>query len=130
MAVPADGPVSWTAREDAAEAAAAILASDGAYDGPVTLTASAAPTFAEVASIASGLTGRTVERVVMDPDEWVAAQLAAGQPEAAARFTLPMYLAAREGFFAAVDPLLATLLGREPQTVREVLAQPAERRGG
>jgi uncharacterized protein YbjT (DUF2867 family) len=130
MAVPADGPVSWTAREDAAEAAAAILASDGAYDGPVTLTASAAPTFAEVASIASGLTGRTVERVVMDPDEWVAAQLAAGQPEAAARFTLPTYLAAREGVFAAVDPLLATLLGREPQTVREVLAQPAERRGG
>jgi len=37
--VPADGPVSWTAREDAAEAAAVFLASDGAHNGPVTLTA-------------------------------------------------------------------------------------------
>jgi NAD(P)H dehydrogenase (quinone) len=125
MAVPADGPVSWTAREDAGEAAAVILASNGAYDGPVTLTASAAPTFAEVAAIASGLTGRTVRSAVLDPDEWVAAQLAAGQPEFMTRFTLGMYQAARDGFFAGVDPLLATLLGREPQTVRDALAEPA-----
>jgi hypothetical protein len=48
--VPADGPVSWTTREDAAEAAA-------------------------------------------------------------------------KGFFAGVDPLLATLLGREPRTVRDVLSE-------
>lgn len=61
FAVPADGPVSWTAREDAAEAAAVILASNGAYDGPTTLTASAAPTFEEIAAIASELTGSTIE---------------------------------------------------------------------
>ncbi len=124
ITVPADGPVSWTAREDAAEAAAAVLASDGAYDGPTTLTANAAPTFADVARIASELTGRPVERVVVDPDEWVAAQLSAGRPEAVARFTLGMYQAAAAGFFAGTDPLLATLLGREPRTVREVLAEP------
>ena len=57
MAVPGDGPVSWTAREDAAEAAAVILASDGAYDGPTTITAPAAPTFAELAEVASELVG-------------------------------------------------------------------------
>jgi NAD(P)H dehydrogenase (quinone) len=125
IAVPADGPVSWTAREDAAEAAAVILASNGAYDGPVTLTAGAAPTFEEVASIASELAGRTIECVVMEQDEWVAAQIAAGQPEFVVRFTLPMYQAARAGFFSGVDPLLATLLRREPRTVGEVLAQPA-----
>ena len=33
-----------------------------------------------------------------------------------------MYEAARDGFFAGVDPLLATLLEREPRTVRDVLA--------
>src|SRR6201999_1277646 len=60
IAVPADGPVSWTAREDAAEAAAAILASDGAYDGPTTLTADAAPTFADIAALLSELTGRQI----------------------------------------------------------------------
>ena len=124
IAVPADGPVSWTAREDAAEAAAVILASNGVYDGPTTLTASAAPTFGEIATIASELTGRTIECVVMDQDEWVAAQIAAGLPEHVVRFTLPMYQAAYEGFFSGVDPLLAILLAREPRTVRDVLAQP------
>lgn len=121
VTVPADGPVSWTAREDAAEAAAIVLASDGAYDGPVTITAAAAPTFEEVAAIASAVTGRPVERAVMDPDAWLAAQVAAGRPETMARFTLGMYEAAHAGFFAGVDPLLGTLLGREPRSVRDLL---------
>lgn len=123
ITVPADGPVSWTAREDAAEAAAIILASDGAYDGPTTLTAAAAPTFAEIATIVSELTGRSIERVVTDPQDWVAAQVAAGQNEFVAGFTLGMYEAADQGFFAGVDPLLRDLLGREPRTVRELLAE-------
>ncbi len=124
IAVPADGPVSWTAREDAAEAAAVILASNGAYDGPTTLTASAAPTFEEIAAIASEVTGRTIEVTAMDQNDWVAAQVAAGQKEFMARFTLGLYQAASEGFFAGVDPLLGTLLGREPQTVRDLFTRP------
>lgn len=124
MTVPADGPVSWTAREDAAEAAALILASDGAFNGPITLTATAAPTFEDLAVMASELTGRTIERVVMDEDDWVATQVAAGRPEVAVRFVLGMYQAAEAGYFAGVDPLLRTLLGREPVTAREILAAP------
>lgn len=122
ITVPGDGPVSWTAREDAAEAAAVVLASDGAYDGPITLTASAAPTFGDLAAIASEVTGRTVRLEVVEPDAWIAARIAAGQPEPVARFTAGMYLAAQGGFFAGTDPLLAGLLGREPRTVREELA--------
>jgi NAD(P)H dehydrogenase (quinone) len=41
------------------------------------------------------------------------------------RFMLGMYQAAHEGFFAGVDPLLGDLLGREPQTVHDLLATPA-----
>lgn len=125
ITVPADGPVSWSARDDAAEAAAVILASNGAYDGPTTLTARAAPTFEAIAEIASEVAGRTIERVVMDEDEWIAGQIAAGQPEFMARFSLGIYQAAHQGFFAGVDPLLGTLLGREPRTVRDLLTQPA-----
>jgi len=124
IAVPADGPVSWTAREDAAEAAAVVLASDGAYEGPTTLTASSAPTFEDIAGIASEITGRDIKSVVIDQDEWVASWVAAGHQEFAARFMLGMYQAAHEGYFAGVDPLLGTLLGREPRTVRDLLAQP------
>ena len=110
--------MSWTAREDAAEAAALILASNGAYEGPTTLTASAAPTFEDIAAIASDISGRTVKRVVMDEDEWIAAQVAGGAEEGAARFMLGMYQAAAGGFFAGTDPLLGKLLGHEPHTVR------------
>ena len=121
IAVPVDGPVSWTAREDAAEAAAIVLASDGGYDGPTTMTAGAAPTFQEVAEIASDLSGRKVQRVVLGVEEWLAAQVAAGQQEFLARFTLGIFEAAAGGFFADVDPQLRALLGREPRSAREVL---------
>lgn len=123
ISIPADGPVSWTAREDAAEAAAVILASNGAHEGAITLTVSSAPTFRDVAQIASELTGRTITTVLVDPQEWVAAQIDGGQPEFMARFTLGFYQAAQQGFFAGTDPTLATLLSREPQTVRVVLEQ-------
>jgi len=125
ISVPVDGPVSWTAREDEAEAAAVIIAADGAYDGaydgPTTLTAGAAPTFADVAEIASALAGRPVRTEVLGVEPWVAAQVAAGRPEGMARFALGMFEAAGQGFFAGTDPLLATLLGREPRTVRDAL---------
>ena len=121
VTVPADGPVSWTAREDEAEAAAVVLASDGKYDGPVTLTATTAPTFGDLAEIASEVTGRPLELRVVGADAWLAAQVAAGQPEPMARFLLGMYSAAEQGFFAGTDPLLATLLGREPRSVHDAL---------
>ena len=122
ITVPADGPVSWTSRADAAEAAAVILASDGGYDGPTTLTANAAPTFADLAVIASEVTGRSIGLAVIDPDEWLADQVAAGQPEFVARFLLGMFTAAEQGFFAGVDPLLGMLLGREPHPAVDALA--------
>ena len=125
IAAPADGPVSWTERGDAAEAAAVILAGNRPNDGPVTLTAGAAVTFGDIAEIASELTGRDIRRVVADDDTWVAEQVAHGTPEFMARFTLGFFQAAREERFAGVDPLLGDLLGREPRTVRELLADRA-----
>jgi NAD(P)H dehydrogenase (quinone) len=122
IATPADGPVSWTERAEEAEAAAVILAGDRPFDGPVTLTASAAPTFTDIAGIASELTGRDIGRVVTGDEEWVAAQVASGRPEQMTRLLLGFYVAAREGRFAGTGPLLAELLGREPRTVRDLLA--------
>jgi len=124
VAVPLDGPMSWTAREDSAEAAAVILASNGGYDGPVTLTAKSALTFGEIATIASAVSGRTVTASALGEEAWLAAQLAAGNPEGMSRFMLGMYQAAHEGYFAGTDLLLETLLEREPRTVRELLEQP------
>jgi NAD(P)H dehydrogenase (quinone) len=121
VAAPADGPVSWTDRAEEAEAAAVILAGRP-LDGPVTLTAARAVTFGDIAATASELAGRPVKRVVMGDEEWVAAQVAHGMPEAAARMLVGFFQAARRGDFAATDPTLGELLRREPRTVRDLLA--------
>jgi uncharacterized protein YbjT (DUF2867 family) len=122
ITAPADGPVSWTARADAAEAAAVIVAGDRTFDGPVTLTARHAVTFDDVAALASRAIGRQVERITLDDEAWIADRIAAGVPEAMARMTLTTFQAAREDRFAGTDPLLAELLGREPRTVADQLA--------
>jgi uncharacterized protein YbjT (DUF2867 family) len=123
IAAPADGPVSWTERADEAEGAVVILAGERHFDGPVTLTAIPAMTFDDIAGIASELTGREIRRVVIDDETWVAEQAAQGTPELMARLLLGFFEAAREGRFAGVDPLLVDLLGRQPRTVRDLLAE-------
>ncbi|NHA66535.1 NAD(P)H-binding protein [Phycicoccus flavus] len=121
ITVPGDGPVSWTAREDEAEAAARILEADGAYDGAVTLTAPRTWTFAELAAAASEATGRDIGLRLLDDDEWVAGRTAAGQPEQMTGFLLGFHRAARAGFFAGTDPVLTELLGREPRSAVDAL---------
>ena len=115
--------MSWTAREEAAQAAAVILART-ALRRPDHTRRRRRDRVRDIAAIASELTGRMIEHAVIDPDEWIAAQVAVGQKEFMARFMLGMYQAAHDGYFAGVDPLLGTLPGLEPQSVRDVLAQP------
>ena len=119
--VPADGPVSWTAREDAAEAAAVILASDGAYDGPITLTAPAAPTFADIAAIASELTGDTVGSRSWSPTRGSRTRSPRACPSSWRASASGMYQAAQQGGFAGVDPLL----GDPPRPRAAQRARPA-----
>jgi hypothetical protein len=52
-------------------------------------------------------------------------QAAHGTPEPLARFMLGFYLAARQGCFAGTGPLLGDLLGRQPRTLRDLLAERA-----
>lgn len=122
ITAPADGPCSWTDRADAAEAAAVILAGDRTFDGPVTLTARQALTFDDIAAMDSKISDREVKRFVVDDEEYIAGKVAAGLPEAMARMAPTYFQAAREGRFAGVDPLLAELLGREPRSVADQLA--------
>lgn len=123
LRTPEDGPISWTAREDLAEADAAIIASEGGWDGITPpLTASQAVTMAEIAEIASDVTGREVRHTTVSDGEWRDAKIAAGMPAMYADMLLGTFRAARRGDFAAADPALEKLLGRTPKTMREVLA--------
>ena len=106
IAAPADGPVSWTDRDDEGEAAAIILAKtrdgDQSYQGAVTLTASEAVTFEDIARIASEISGRAIKREIVSDEDWLAAKVAKGTPEHIARFLLGFYVASRQGSFDKV----------------------------
>ncbi|GAB2456982.1 Rossmann-fold NAD(P)-binding domain-containing protein [Jatrophihabitans fulvus] len=123
VVTPADGRVSWTARDDLAAAAVAILAGDATFDGPTPpLVAASTVDMAEVADLLSQSTGRPVRHVVIDDEAWVARQVAGGAPEFAARLFLGSFEASRRGEFDVADPTLTRLLGREPRAVADVLA--------
>ena len=121
--MPEDGPVNWTARADLAETDAIILVENGRTAGITPpLTATDSVTMADVAAIASEVSGREIQHVTVTDDAWRDARVAAGIPLFYAEMLLGTFRAARRGDFAAVDPTLGELLGRPPRSLRDVLA--------
>ena len=121
--MPEDGPVRWTTRADLAEADARVLAAEGRLDGITPpLTALEAFTFADLATIASELTGREIRHVPVTDAQWGREKLAQGGPAPFVDIMLGTYRAMRRGDFAAVDPTLGQLLGRRPHSMRDLLA--------
>jgi NAD(P)H dehydrogenase (quinone) len=122
LAVPADGPFSWTGHDDLASVAVAALVQDGLLDGITPpLTAPVALDFEAVAGVVGELLGRPVARVVVGDDEWKDTAISHGVPAVAAEFLLGMFRAARRGEFAVTDPALESILGRPATPVRSVL---------
>ena len=123
LRVPDDGPIAWTARDDLAEAHAVLLAEQGRLDGPTPpLTAREALTMAELAAIASEVTGRTIQHATVSDEEWRETRVAMTMPTLYADMLLGTFRAARQGDFAVIHPTLEALLGRPPRTMRDVLA--------
>ncbi len=123
LVAPEDGPVSWTAHGDLAEAAAIVLAEEGRFDGVTpALTGAEALDLADVAALASAVTGRTVKRVTVSDEEYRAGLVSHGVPEGQAELLVGLFRASRAGEFAEVSPVLGELLGRAPVSVRGVLA--------
>lgn len=122
LLLPEDGPVSWTARADLAEAGAAALVDTTLFDGMTPpLTAAEALDFGGVARVASEVLGREVTRVVVRAEEYRRMQLERGYPEPMVEMLLSLFLACQRGEFDVVDGALARILGREPQGLRRTL---------
>ena len=123
VAAPEDGPVSWTAHADLAEAAAVVLTDEGRFDGPTPpLTGSAALDLAGLAEVVAGAAGRPIRRAVVGDAQYRDSLVGHGVPEEAATMLVGLFAASRRGDFAAVDPTLENLLGRPPLTVRDLVA--------
>jgi len=124
VAVPEDGPVSWTTHRDLADAAAAVLAGEVSYEGPTPpLTSTHTSTFEEIAQIGAEITGRPVVRTVISDEAFVQQMLGYGTPEVVARQLLGMFQAARAGEFELTDPALEQILGRPSEGMREVIQE-------
>ena len=122
LALPSDGPVSWTVRDDLAEAAVAALTRTSLFDGiTAPLTAAKTYTFADVAGLVSEILGREVVREVISDEEYRQNALTRGFPEPMVGMLLSMFQAIRDGEFNIVDPTLEEVLGRRPRDLKAVL---------
>lgn len=122
VALPQDGPVSWTTHADLAAAAAAILAGEVTYEGPTpALTASGTATFEDIARLGAQATGHQVERTVVSDDAFLARMTGYGTPPVVAGQLLGIFTAARAGEFERTDPTLSAIIGRPTQTMRDLI---------
>ena len=124
LAAPADGKVAWTSHSDLAAAAARVLVDEGRFDGSTPpLTAADALDLSDIALVLAEVSGRSIERKVVSDEEQQAKLATTGMPPAVIKISLGLYRAARAGEFSRTDPTLATLIGRQPFTVRDMLNQ-------
>jgi NAD(P)H dehydrogenase (quinone) len=123
ISVPADGRVAWTTHADLADATAAILAAEGSFNGPVTLTSSEALDMSDIARVASEVLGHEVQREVISDEAFIEQLKARGLPEGLLVTPLGFYRAARAGEFSFVDSTLERLLRRKPQTIKDVILE-------
>jgi NAD(P)H dehydrogenase (quinone) len=122
LAVPEDGPVSWTSHGDLAEAAAIALTED-VFDGVTpALTGGEAIDSMGIAAIASEVTGRSIRRVVVSDEDYRSSLVAHGLPGHVADLLLGMFAASRQGEFSEVDPTLAGLIERPTLPLRDLVA--------
>jgi len=119
---PADGKVSWTAHADLAEAAAAVLATEGSFEGSTPpLTGSEALDLGDLAEAASKVWGRPVRRELVSEEDLRQRIVGRGLPAVVADISIGLYRASHAGEFAAVDPTLERLLERPPIRIASLM---------
>ncbi|QGQ96175.1 SDR family oxidoreductase [Paenibacillus psychroresistens] len=127
LIAPEDGPVAWTSHSDLAEATAAIIAaiiSEQKFDSLTpNLTASEAIDMDGITAIASEIIGKPIRRIVVSDEEYRDHLKSQGLPEDRAKMLMGMFIASRNGDFAQASSALATLIGRTPMSISEVLKE-------
>lgn len=122
VAGPQDGKVAWTTHHDLAEADALLLAGKMVIDGPTPpMTGSEAFDLHDLSLMAGDILGKPIGRTITSEDSTAANARAAGVPEGSIAVMLGYYRAASAGEFARIDPFLAKLLDRKPQSMRELM---------
>jgi NAD(P)H dehydrogenase (quinone) len=111
------GRVAYALRAEIAEALANWLATGSCQNDILTLTGSAAYSYADVAAALSALTGKEVSYKPIDDDAYLARMIAQGAPERMAQVVLGFLRDIRNGQEETVTADLETLLGRAPASL-------------
>lgn len=119
-----DGKFSWVAHDDLAEAAAIVLTEEGKFDGPTPpFTGSELLDFGDLANIATILQDKSIKRTILSDHLMRTKLIDGGLSESAVNMVLGMYIGARNGEWATLDPTLANLLGRPLISMKELLTR-------
>src|SRR6201992_3827247 len=118
------GKVSWVGREEIAEAAAKLLASNEPLLGTLPMTGPSALSLSETAALLSSLKQRTLRYEDEPVDAAKAWRSKLGVPAWEVDTWVGSYEAIAAGEFETVDPALATILGRPASDLERYLASP------
>jgi len=124
LAAPAaEGRVAFVSRADLADATAAVLLGDGHAGRTYELTGPAAVDFRAVAEAAARHTGRPIAYQPIPSAVFENGLAQAGLPPFLVTALAGMYRAVADNAYAAVSSDIATLMGREPETLDGFLAR-------
>ena len=116
-----EGLLVSVSRQDCAAAAAAALTDDGHEGKTYDITGPEALSQQQLVDLLSEVSGRPIKLMPIG-DRMLALGLTRnGAPKPVARAIVAFGKAIREGYYSTVDPAVATLTGRAPRTLREVL---------
>ena len=104
-----------------AEAAAAVLTTEGHENQEYAITAEIAYSFDEIAAMIAEITGKEVQYLKPDADAYITQLVKAGVPEGDAGFFAGFGIAIGKGEFDTNRSDLAKLLGRKPLELKEFL---------
>ena len=121
-----DGKNSLIDTRDIGAVAAVALTEDGHAGKEYTLTGSESLNYAEALAVLSEAAGRTIPFVAVTQDDARRAMTAEGWPPDEMDLMLYLYDGIRQGWYAAVTPDVAEVLGRPPLTLRQFAEEHAE----
>jgi NAD(P)H dehydrogenase (quinone) len=116
-----DGKVSFATRNDLAAAGAVLLTSEGHENKVYEFGGKDSYSFHDIAGMLTELSGKSIEYVSPDPEEFSEQLKSNGVPDEAIQGTVAFCVAIAEGEFDFPSEDLANFLGREPKSVKEFL---------
>jgi NAD(P)H dehydrogenase (quinone) len=122
-----DARVAYVTREDCAAAAAAVLATPGHENKAYNITGPDAIGSRELVALASELSGKPVELVVLSEADYRAQLSASGTPEPAINGTISFAAELDSQYLREPSTAVADLTGRPATSVRALLTQNRQR---